>query len=74
VTPFCEAVVEILKASHRGGMGAGELRRALIAKGWGKHPAAVAMHLTKLAWKGEYITCYCQGAYHVFMLTPKGNE
>jgi hypothetical protein len=75
MTPFCKAVVEILKATPHSSMSACPLRKALMAQGWGKHPAAVAMNLTKMAWKGEYITCYIRNERErVFMLTSEGKE
>lgn len=75
MTPFCKAVVEILKTARHGSMDSYTLREALMDKGWGKHPAAVAMNLTKLAFKGEYITCYVDNSdCRVFMLTSEGNE
>jgi hypothetical protein len=73
-SPFCLAVIKLLKAARHQSMTAGELRRALIKQGHGKHPAAVAMHLTKLAWKQEFITGYCNDHGRVFMLTGAGSD
>jgi hypothetical protein len=73
MSPFCAAVVKILKdKSINGGVDAYHLREALMDQGMGKHPAGVAMNLTKLAFKGEYITQYIHHNERVFMLTEKG--
>jgi hypothetical protein len=73
LTPFCAAVVKILKAAHQQSMDADSLRKAVMKAGFGKHPAGVAMHLTKLAWKEQYVTQYChRDNYRVFMLTSEG--
>ena len=72
MTPFCAAVVAILK-QHTQGVDAYRLREALMDQGMGKHPAGVAMNLTKLAFKGEYITQHCErDGGRMFMLTAKG--
>ena len=74
-TPFCKAVVEILQKARGRGVDGLQLRKALMAGGWGKRPAAVAMHLTKLAWKEEYVTGYCTDeGVRVFMLTSYGRD
>jgi hypothetical protein len=72
-TPFAIAVIKILKASGRG-MDAHSLRIALMKQGWGKHPAAVACHLTKLAWKKEFVCSYCGTHGQTFMLTEAGKN
>jgi len=72
VTPFCRAVVDLLKKDRNGSLDAYALREALMAQGVGKHPAAVAMHLTKLAWKDEYVATYLCNGIRVFVLTAKG--
>ena len=73
MTPFCKAVVDLLKAAPQQNMDADGLRKALIKRGMGKHPAGVAMNLTKLAFKEEYVTQYCTSSnYRVFMLTSEG--
>lgn len=76
MTPFCTAVVNILlsqKDPDRG-MGAYDLRVRLMDLGFGKHPAGVAMNLTKLAFKGEYVTQYIYEEERIFMLTTKGRQ
>lgn len=73
MTPFCKAVVEILRKAPNHSMDACTLRGALMDQGWGKYPAAVAMHLTKLAFKGEYVTGFVDNRdCRVFMLTSEG--
>lgn len=72
-TPFCLAVIKLLRAAGRG-MTAHDLRIALMKQGWGKHPAAVASHLTKLAWKKEYVMSYCGTHGQTFMLTSEGHD
>jgi len=79
MTPFCRAVVKLLKSQrdYQGdyqGMGAYRLREALMNQGFGKHPAGVAMNLTKLAFKGEYVTQYIYNNERIFMLTDKGKR
>ena len=75
MTPFCRAVVDLIKAAPNHSLSAYELRVAVMEKGFGKHPAAVAMNLTKLAFKGEYITQYCgRDNERVFIHTAKAKE
>lgn len=76
MTPFCTAVVNILLSRRDvdAGMGAYELREKLMEAGFGKHPAGVAMNLTKLAFKGEYVTCFIHNRGRIFMLTSKGRQ
>lgn len=77
MTPFCRAVVKLLQAKEKidhQGMYAYELREALMDQGMGKHPAGVAMNLTKLAFKGEYVTQYIHHDERVFMLTEQGKK
>lgn len=76
MTPFCKAVVDILLSQRDvdAGMEAYELRTRLIEHGFGKHPAGVAMNLTKLAFKGEYVTQFIYKEERIFMLTAKGRQ
>jgi hypothetical protein len=78
VTPFVRKVVEILQrheAKWPGGMDAYHVRKALMSAGFGKHPAAVAMHLTKLAWKKEYVDSYVGNCgSHILTLTAAGRQ
>ena len=72
-TPFVKAVVKIIKESGDSSVSSFHLRSKLMGQGWGKHPAAMAMHLTKLAWKQEYITCFIWNDERYFMLTSSGS-
>lgn len=73
MTPFCKAVVALLQAAPGQSLDAYRLREALMDKGWGKHPAAVAMNLTLLAHKRKYIDCYVDNSNsRVFLLTSEG--
>ena len=72
-TEFVKAVVLYL-AQYTQGQDAYAVRTHLMDMGFGKHPAAVAMHLTKLAWKSEYVTGYVYHEERVFMLTSEGRE
>lgn len=73
MTPFCRAVVDLIKAAPNHSLSAYELRVAVMEKGFGKHPAAVAMNLTKLAFKGEYVTCFVRNNnQRYFLLTSEG--
>jgi hypothetical protein len=74
VTPFCRAVVDLIKASPNQSLDAYTLRISLAAQGMGKHPAGIAMNLTKLAFRGEYVTCFTHNNYRVFLLTEKGKN
>lgn len=74
-TPFCEAVIGVIKNTRGQTIAASRLRKELMCQGWGKHPAAVAMNITKLACKGEYITGYVDNTdSRVFMLTAEGRD
>jgi hypothetical protein len=73
MTPFCAAAVAFLKKQPLGSASAYALREAMMDQGFGKHPAGVAMNLTKLAFRGEYITSYIDNQdSRVFVLTAKG--
>lgn len=75
MTPFVKAVCKRLAQESGGSLDAYRLRTDLMAAGWGKHPAAVAMHLTKLSWKGEYVTYFIDNRdSRVFVLTSDGRE
>ena len=76
MTPFCTAVVNILLSQKDvdAGMGAYDLRERLMDLGFGKRPAGVAMNLTKLAFKGEYVTQFIYKEERIFMLTAKGRK
>lgn len=75
MTPFVRAVVDLLKAAPHQSMDAYTLREALMEKGFGKHPAGVAMNLTKLAYKQQYVTSYIDnGDCRVFLLTSEGRS
>jgi hypothetical protein len=76
MTLFCTAVVNILLSQRDAdrGMGSYELRTRLMEQGFGKHPAGVAMNLTKLAFKGEYVTQFIHKEERIFMLTAKGRQ
>lgn len=74
-TDFERTVVRIIKShGHMNSISAGALRHELLARGIGRHPAAVAMNLTKLAYKERYITGYVSNSdRRVFVLTSEGN-
>ncbi len=75
MTPFCRAVVDTLKKAERCSMDAYHLREAMMDQGFGKHPAGVAMNLTKLAFKGEYVTCFIDNQdQRIFLLTSEGKD
>lgn len=75
LTPFVAAVIRTLRTQPSNcGVDAYTLREALMWQGHGKHPAAVAMHLTKLAWKAKYVTSYMHNDSRMFMLTKEGLE
>lgn len=73
MTPFCRAVAELIAARPNGVADGCYLRNALIDAGHGRHPAAVAMNLTKLAWKREYIDTFLDNRdCRMFVLTADG--
>lgn len=74
-TDFEHVVVWIIKTVGRhGSIDAYTLREELMARGMGKHPAGVAMNLTRVAWRERFFTCYVNdGNCRVFMLTSDGN-
>jgi hypothetical protein len=74
-TPFERAVVAILKAAEPHSVDSYHLREALMDQGMGKHPAGVAMNLTRVAWKERYYTCYTDhGGFRMFLLTSEGRH
>lgn len=75
MTPFVKAVCKRLAQERGHSLDAYRLRTDLMTAGWGKHPAAVAMHLTKLAFNGTYVTGYLhEGGGRIFMLTSEGRD
>jgi hypothetical protein len=71
-TPYERAVVEIIGA-HGVSINSESLRKALMARGFGKHPAAVAMNLTRVAWRERFFTCFINNDdVRYFMLTSDG--
>lgn len=72
-TAFEKAVIDILKAAEPHSVDGYRLREALMDKGMGKHPAGVAMNLTRVAWKERYFTCYTDDQQcRNFLLTSDG--
>jgi hypothetical protein len=74
-TPFEQAVIALIKAAPNGILTAARLREALIAQGRGKHPAAVACNLTRVAWRERYFTCFVSSDnIRIFTLTSEGRH
>lgn len=72
-TKFEKVVVEIIKAAPNEMIDGGRLRVTLLERGFGKHPAAVAMNLTRLAWRDRYVTSFLSNKdRRVFILTSEG--
>lgn len=75
MTDFERTVVRILQGADCSTLSASDLREAVMAAGFGKHPAAVAMHLTKLAWKNRFVTCWLSNRdERMFTLTLDGRQ
>lgn len=74
VSPFARPVCRILHAAG-GSPGARDLRLHVMRAGFGKHPAAIASHLTKLGWKQEVVTSYVSRDFGLtFLLTSDSRE
>lgn len=62
MTPFESLIVSLLEAEPGKSMSSGDLRRRVVADlrkaGKSARPAAVAMNITKLAWKKTVIDTY----------------
>jgi hypothetical protein len=75
LSPFVAEVVRYLQSTRHGSATSNEIMRHLLQKKIGKHPAAVSMHLTKLAWKQQYVTGYVDNSStRVLMLTCDGRD
>ena len=56
-------------------MGSYHLREALMDRGMGKHPAGVAMNLTRVAWRERFFTCFIDSQNdRNFVLTSDGRD
>jgi hypothetical protein len=71
-TPFEQAVISIIKQYPHSSISSTPLRHALMDRGFGKHPAAVACNLTRIAWKERYFTCFSCHHDRNFILTSDG--